>query len=197
MESWTDGGDIRINFPGCAEWKEYNDRSAFDAALAWIVDFDKAEHARAKGLRGPRPSADLGVLPADSVSLVVELKDPANPRARPEQRIRFLQEVIEPTGQFARKRLIPAYRTAAEFLDWLRGESRRYAFILLIETPSDAGQRLDAAGASILLTAIEQAMTENGVAPRAALVLVLDLPGWNSRFPQYPAFRVPVQGGQA
>jgi hypothetical protein len=200
MATWTErDGDIAIEFPGMQEWTQYTDRAGFDAGQSWIIRHDDAEEALAVAdHRSKRPSSDLCVLPSAAAHFVLEVKDASNPRAKPKEQRRFIEALLDAQedekGAFARKRLIPGYLIAADYISWLTSTPAPYPFYILLETPV----RLDAAQLGTLISDMQRAL--KGPRPhdwKLRAMAVLDVIDWNKMFPQYPALRLSAQGGQA
>jgi len=157
------GGDLEFDFADCSE----DD----------IVRVDQVIR--------DRPAVDFGVTPPNDPCLLIEVKDPGNPRAHKPDRERFIAKMQ--TDAFLNEQVIDANRTSYQFMTARNPARISYVFLGVFGIARLFAERKVKA---LLKTMQDIVNRQISGTPGLPVVILVSERSWNTVIHQYPLRRV-------
>jgi hypothetical protein len=157
------GGDLEFDFADCCE----DD----------IVRVDEVVR--------DKPAVDFGVTPPNDPCLLIEVKDPGNPRAHKPDRNQFIAEMQ--TADFLNRQVVEANHNSYIFMTARNPARDRYVFLGVFGIARLFAERKVAALLKTMQDIVNQQISS---APGLPSVILVSERSWNKVLPQYPLRRV-------
>jgi hypothetical protein len=133
-------------------------------------------------------SADFAVTPPAEPSLLIEVKDPSTPRARPHQQQVFLLQMT--TDAFIEHKLIAACTNSLVYMLKRRPERQQYEFIAVFGMDRMFDFGFDETLLGPLQANLNRKLRQYPGEPRVERATVMTEYKWNEYLPQFPLRRV-------